>query len=93
MSTKLQLHKVLRPIFIGGERIEVDGLVELGPVLGAELRHAGKVALCEDPEATAQAKAKDPAQIKPAEPAPRVRKAKPEPAAEAPAPADPAPEA
>lgn len=81
MSTKLQLHKVLRPIFVDGERIEVGGLVELGPVLGAELRQAGKVERCEDPEAAAQAKAPDPQQIKPAEPAPRVRKASPEPQA------------
>ena len=37
-------YKVLRPICIAGERIEIDSIVELGPVLGAELRAAAKVA-------------------------------------------------
>ena len=76
MSAKLITHKVLRPICIGGERIEADSLVDLGPVLGAELRTAGKVALYEG-DGQADATAADPAAKPNAEPAPKVRKASP----------------
>ncbi|MFN4115222.1 MAG: hypothetical protein ACK4F7_01820 [Inhella sp.] len=43
----MQLHKVLRAIWIGGEPAEPGSTVELVPVLGAELRAAGKVELLE----------------------------------------------
>ncbi len=46
----MQKHKVLRPICIDGERVEVGGIVELTPVLGAELRTAGKVERVEGDE-------------------------------------------
>jgi hypothetical protein len=81
MTTKLITHKVLRAIWIGGERIEPDSLVELGPVLGAELRTAGKVELYEG-EGEAAASAADPSRTPATEPAPKVRKAA-KPAAEA----------
>lgn len=81
MTTKLITHKVLRAICIGGERIEPDTLVDLGPVLGAELRNAAKVEIYTGDE-TGQAQAADRATAPPAEPAPKVRKpAKPEPEA------------
>lgn len=73
MSTKLVTHKVLRPICIGGERIEVDSLVDLGTVLGAELRTAGKVELYEG-DGQAEASAADASNKPAAEPAPKVRK-------------------
>lgn len=73
MSAKLITHKVLRPICIGGERIEVDSLVDLGPVLGAELRTAGKVELYEG-DGQADATVADPATKPNAEPAPKMRK-------------------
>lgn len=73
MSAKLITHKVLRPIFIAGERIEPDSLVDLGPVLGAELRTAGKVELYEG-DGQADAAAADPAKQPAPEPAPEVRK-------------------
>lgn len=77
---KLQLHRVLRPLCIGGQRVEVGALVELGPVLGAELRAAAKVARCTEEEAAelqaqAEAQAKDREPVKQVEPAARVRKA------------------
>lgn len=40
---KLEPHRVLRPIWLAGERHEVGAVVELGRVLGSELRTAGKV--------------------------------------------------
>lgn len=77
--------KVLRAICIAGERIEVDSIVELGPVLGAELMAAAKVAPHDgDDEATATAG--DAPVNKPAEPAPVVRRrAAAKPAGEEPA--------
>jgi hypothetical protein len=81
MTTKLITHKVLRAICIGGERIEPDTLVDLGPVLGAELRNAAKVEIYTGDD-TGQAEAGDPPSAPPPEPAPKVRKpAKPEPEA------------
>lgn len=83
--SKLQMHKVLRPICIGGERIEVGALVELGPVLGAELRAAAKVER-HTGEGSAAKAAGDPTVQRAVEPAARVVKAaKPK----APAPAEP----
>ena len=73
MSAKLLTHKVLRPICIGGERIEPGSLVDLGPVLGAELRTAGKVERYEGDE-LAEVSAADPSNKPAAEPAPKVRK-------------------
>jgi len=73
MTPKLITHKVLRAICIGGERIEPDTLVDLGPVLGAELRNAGKVELHTGDD-TAEAQAGDPPAAPPSEPAPKVRK-------------------
>ena len=40
---KLEPHRVLRPIWLAGERHEIGAVVELGRVLGSELRTAGKV--------------------------------------------------
>jgi hypothetical protein len=81
MTAKLITHTVLRAICIGGERIEPGSLVDLGPVLGAELRTAGKVERYEG-DGQADAKAADPAATPTAEPAPKVRKPA-KPAAEA----------
>jgi hypothetical protein len=81
MSPQLIPHKVLRPICIGGERIEPDTLVDLGPVLGAELRAAGKVELYQG-DGQADAAAADPSTTPATEPAPKVRKPA-KPAAEA----------
>ncbi|MFY7916910.1 MAG: hypothetical protein ACOVPA_19830 [Rubrivivax sp.] len=81
MSIKLITHKVLRAIWIGGERIEPGSLVDLGPVLGAELRTAGKVERHEG-EGEAAASAADPSRTPATEPAPKVRKPA-KPAAEA----------
>jgi hypothetical protein len=79
MTAKLITHKVLRPICIAGERVEIDALVDLGPVLGAELRNAGKVEVYEG-DAEADATAADRITQPPTEPAPTVRKpAKPAP--------------
>lgn len=73
MSTKLTTHKVLRPICIGGERVEAGSLVDLGAVLGAELRTAGKVELYEG-DGQADVAAADASNKPAAEPAPKVRK-------------------
>lgn len=90
--SKLQLHKVLRPLCIGGERVEVDSLVELGPVLGAELRAAAKVERYTG-EGEAAKTAGDPTVQRAIEPAARVIKAA-KPKASAPAdPETPPPEA
>lgn len=81
--SKLITHEVLRPICIAGERIEVGGMVDLGPVLGAELRHAGKVRKLEasaqlaDLVVPAAKDAADP--TKAVEPSPRVKTPKPAP--------------
>ena len=57
----MQKHKVLRAICIDGERVEPGSLVALAPVLGAELRAAGKVERVEgDDDAKAMPKAPDP---------------------------------
>ena len=67
--------KVLRAICIAGERIEIDSIVELGPVLGAELMAAAKVAPYDgNDETEAAATAGDAPINKPAEPAPVVRR-------------------
>lgn len=71
---KLVTHKVLRPIFIAGERVEPDAIVELGPVLGAELRTAGKVERFDGDAEPSAPKAPDPAKHPATEPAPKVRK-------------------
>ncbi len=46
----MQKHKVLRPICIDGERVEVGSIVALVPNLGSELRAAGKVERVEGDE-------------------------------------------
>ena len=80
MTAKLIPHKVLRPICIAGERVEIDALVDLGPVIGAELRSAGKVERYEG-DGNTEASVEDRASLPPTEPAPTVRKpAKPTPA-------------
>lgn len=57
----MQKHKVLRPICIEGERVEVGSTVALAPVLGAELRAAGKVERIEgDDDKAPEAKPADP---------------------------------
>jgi hypothetical protein len=66
-------YKVLRAICIAGERIEIDSIVELGPVLGAELRAAAKVAPY-DGDDEAAATVGDAPINKPTEPAPVVRR-------------------
>ncbi len=95
--SKLIPHIVLRAIAIGGERIEPGSLVDLGPVLGAELAAASKVRRATEADLAdelPEAIAPDRVAHKPAEPAPEVRRrAKTKPAEEAPdAPEQPAPE-
>ena len=46
----MQKHTVLRAICIDGERVEPGSIVALAPVLGAELRAAGKVERVEGDE-------------------------------------------
>lgn len=77
----MQKHKVLRALCIDGERIEPGSIVALHPVLGAELRAAGKVERLEgdDDKPATEAKAPDPR-------AKVIKAAKP-PKADAPAPA------
>lgn len=91
--SKLITYIVLRAIAIAGERIEAGSLVDLGPVLGAELAAAAKVRLATEDEIAAgqaEAQAADQERAKPAEPAPvvlrrgaaakRAERAEPEPA-------------
>lgn len=59
----MQLHKVLRAICVDGERVEPGSTVELVPVLGAELRAAGKVELVEGEGKPAKASEPKPALI------------------------------
>lgn len=79
-ASKLKAFVVLRAICIGGERVEPDSIVMLGPVLGAELKAANKVAPSTE-DGTGAPAAPDHAVNKPAEPKPEVRtRAKPAPA-------------
>jgi nucleoid-associated protein YgaU len=78
----MQKHKVLRPICVDGERVEVGSIVALVPTLGAELRAAGKVERIEGDDDKAP-------EAKPADPRAKVVKAAKPPKAEA----DKAPEA
>lgn len=83
--SKLHPHRVLRPFCIGGERVEVDSLVELGVNLGAELRAAGKVERVEGKEpdkapATAQPAADPQARVIKAAKAPKAAAASAPPA-------------
>lgn len=80
MSAQLITHEVVRAILIAGDRLEPGDLVDLGPVLGAELRSAGKVRIHSADNVPVQAAVPDATVAKPQEPAPR-RRAKPAPVA------------
>lgn len=75
-AAKLSTFVVLRAICIAGERVEVDSLVDLGPVIGAELKAAAKVRPATEEEVAAGvagAEVKDATVAKVIEPAPVVR--------------------
>ena len=55
-STAPEPYTVLRPICIGGERVEVGTVVMLAAVVGSELRAANKVARCSAADLPAEAK-------------------------------------
>jgi len=74
----MQKHTVLRAILIDGERVEPGSIVALTPVLGAELRAAGKVERIEgDDDAKPAAKPTSPSAqvVKAAKPAKAETKA------------------